>query len=333
MYFCSKPEGNPQRPPGTRRRRPKAAKKNGGGGVTTDTEEPRRANNNKNAVARTKRNADERAKYDLLQHLKDIALVSRLLFADGYTHVHMSTTFSLLLQTVNVLPWELRQAEDALIALLLAITLATEDNDNRAMIARGGAKGSHLEEHFPRLHAKLEDGSTLWSELQKGRFKGVDLEMAFKGDDGADDQYALDEWLDVMVDEAHDFTKALHHYFMVMRCVKCKGAPRQGEKGGGHQAAAAGGLEARKKVVETAGQVFDLRKLCVEPCELLNRVEALRSLHAAATDSGVEWPSLPILELQLAGARGCARAWSRPPSATHTRKSGATRRAPSSPAR
>jgi hypothetical protein len=61
---------------------------------------------------------------------------------------------------------------------------------------------------------------------------------------------------------------------------------------------AAGGSEARK-LVKTAGEVFDLRKLCVEPCALTQRVEALGILHAAATGSGVVWPALQILVLQL----------------------------------
>ena len=198
---------------------------------------------------------------------------------------------------MNVLPWELRYAEDALIALLAAIYLATTDNTDGAMAARGGASGSLLAEHFPRLMRVQEDGSSLWSELQEGRFKGIDLEMAWKCDDDAEGRYTLAQWLLVMVDEPHDFAKALHH-FMVMRFVQCKGAPRQGEAGGGFQAVAAGGIEARR-LVETAGKAFDLRKLCVEPCVLSERMEALGALHAVATDSGVEWPPLPNLLVQL----------------------------------
>jgi hypothetical protein len=100
-------------------------------------------------------------------------------------------------------------------------------------------------------------------------------------------------------------------HFLSIRFVDCKGAPRQGEWGG-QKHNAVGGLEARK-LVETMGKCFDLRKLCEEPCPLIERKEALSFIHAAAARSmGMELPALQLLQEQLevlrarlvTGARG-----------------------------
>jgi hypothetical protein len=80
------------------------------------------------------------------------------------------------LSKLKPIPVEDCEGNDALIALLKDIYEATDNRLNAAMKVRSGARGSLLEKHFPKLHAKAEDGSSLWSELQKGNFKGVYLE-------------------------------------------------------------------------------------------------------------------------------------------------------------
>lgn len=90
--------------------------------------------------------------------------------------------------------------------------------------------------------------------------------------------------------------QALLH-FLETRFVKNKGAPRQGEQGGG-QYVAAGGKEARN-LVEEMGACLDLRALCQVPCALEDRVEALRSIHTKAAESGARPPPLETLEEEL----------------------------------
>ena len=90
--------------------------------------------------------------------------------------------------------------------------------------------------------------------------------------------------------------QALVH-FMRTRFVEGKGAPRQGESGG-HQAVTVGHKEART-LLEKMGACFDLRALCVEPCSLTDRVDALRFVHAAAVAAGAEPAPLATLEPEL----------------------------------
>ena len=120
-----------------------------------------------------------------------------------------------------------------------------------------------------------------------------------ESDEGGDERprFTLAKFEGWFIDEAHDFVKALHH-FLVIRLVQCKGVPRQGEKGGGHQYVAEGGKEARQ-LIETMGRCFDLRKLCMNAVPTTDNIEALRAIHAAATGSGVVMPLLTTLELQL----------------------------------
>lgn len=82
----------------------------------------------------------------------------------------------------------------------------------------------------------------------------------------------------------------------------CKGAPRQGESGG-YQYDAVGGKDAFG-LVDTMSKCLDLRKLCIEPCPLVNRMDALRVLHEAASESGADPPSLDRLSEQLEKIRG-----------------------------
>ena len=211
-----------------------------------------------------------------------------LVLRDIFQHI---SKFSLFAQTVNVLPWELRDAEDALLASLKEIYRAADASD--------GATGSLLQQYFPLLYA---DGT--WDGLQQGRFKGIDSNLPWVGDDEGTpkepgERYSLDQFPSLLIDEVHDFVKALHH-FMVIRSVDCKGAPRQsqGDSRGGHQFDVPGGKEARA-LVELMGDCLDLRKLCVEPCPLVGREGALRDIYAAATGAGVDLAPLTVLTAQL----------------------------------
>jgi hypothetical protein len=81
---------------------------------------------------------------------------------------------------------------------------------------------------------------------------------------------------------------------------------------GGFQYTAKGGTEARS-LVQTMGKCFDLRALCSQPCPLLDRVEALRTIHSAAAKSDVELPSLETLEAQLETLRECMSSLAKQP--------------------
>ena len=187
------------------------------------------------------------------------------------------------------MPWELREAEEKLFASLQAIISAT-DNSDEAMLQRGSKKGALPERYFPQLY---EDGC--YREFLQGKFKGVDLLLPRIDDDLDQDEYPLEKVGDLLVDEVNDWSKALLH-FLKTRFVDCKGAPRQGEKGG-FQRIAAGGKEARN-LVEQAGKCFDLRGLCADPCTLPERDAALTSIRATAIESGVA--SLPEAVVLLA---------------------------------
>ena len=66
------------------------------------------ATKGKKKLPRTERNKEEAHKFDLLQKLLNMLFVGRLLvLRDIFAHV---SRFSLLCQTVNVLPWELLEA-------------------------------------------------------------------------------------------------------------------------------------------------------------------------------------------------------------------------------
>eukprot|EP00918_Siedleckia_nematoides_P070622 GHVU01154254.1.p1 GENE.GHVU01154254.1~~GHVU01154254.1.p1 ORF type:complete len:211 (+),score=29.79 GHVU01154254.1:683-1315(+) len=84
-----------------------------------------------------------------------------------------------------------------------------------------------------------------------------------------------------------------------MRFEDCKGAARQ-KKGAapGPQFFDSDGQEARQ-LVELMSKVFDLRKLCVDPCPLTERHSALDRIHALASASGTSMPALSVLRLQL----------------------------------
>ena len=245
---------------------------------------PAGATTGKKRQPRTQRSAEERAKHALLMQLRDAAFVGRVLvMRDILSHV---SKFSLFAQTVNVLPWELREAEEALIDMLLAIHEAAAAENEPTL----------PEQYFPLLH---KDGC--WDELKRGYFKGVKLELPFVSDDrGTSDKpgkrYTLAQFPGVMIDEVADFCKALWHFFDI-RFRQCRGVPRQGDNGG-FQYITAGGLEGRA-LIATAGECFDLRKMCEEPCGLARRVEALRTIHAAAAASGVVLAPLEVLEAQL----------------------------------
>ena len=280
---------------------------------------PAGATKGKGNKLREKLNADEKAKLALLHQLKDIMFVGRLLFLhDLFQHVRK---FSLMAQTVNVLPWELREEEDRLLAMLKSIYEAAdaseEAEESRRTLGSGplGADGAAngvadgaallLPKFFPGLYA-----NNTWAELKLGRYKGITLVLPLdetdeESDEGADERprFTLAKFEGWFIDEAHDFVKALHH-FLVIRLVQCKGVPRQGEKGGGHQYVAEGGKEARQ-LIETMGRCFDLRKLCMNALPTTDNIEALRVIHAAATDSGVVMPPLSTLELQLGQVTDC----------------------------
>ena len=254
---------------------------------------PEGATKGRSKVPRTERNVEERAKLSLLNKLTDMMFVGRLLILrDLFQHI---SKFSLFAQTVNVLPWELRDAEDELLAMLKEIYMAADASKEE----EGHPPATLLPQYFPLLYA-----GGVWDELKRGCFKGVPLNLPWVGDDEGSPQepgkqYTLEQFPTLLIDEAHDFVKALCHFF-VIRFVDCKGAPRQsqGERRGGHQFEVPGAKEARR-LVEAMRDCFDLRKLCLEPCPLIRREEALGDIYSAAIESGVKLSPLPDLVSQL----------------------------------
>ena len=204
---------------------------------------------------------------------------------------------------MNVLPWELREAEDKLLAMLEEIRDTANPKDEKPPSSRLLPRG------FPLLlrpaSGRSSPTATLWDDLQRGTYKGVELQLPWVGDDEGTSQnpgerYSLKQFPALLMDELFDFTKALASFWRI-RFGDCMGAPRQTTSSnvrGGSQRIISGGLEARK-LVEKMGACFDLRKLAVEPCTLTGRVEALHAVHAAASAGGVVLPPLSVLEAQL----------------------------------
>ena len=154
-----------------------------------------------------------------------------------------------------MLPWELQEAEEALIAYI-------EETAEQA-----GASSPMLQaDDFPSFYANFES-------LRQLTFNGVELNLPLKSDaDGeGGERYSVDEYLGtawgagdaVIKDEVADFffCKALAH-FLDSRYRKNKGAPRQGGAAAGHQTPDSAGVAA-SKLVTAMGKVFDLRKLVV----------------------------------------------------------------------
>ena len=92
-------------------------------------------------MQRTERNSDEKAKLQLLDDLTDMLFIGRLLILkEIFKHV---SAFSLLCQTVNILSWELREAEDKLLAAI-----------DKACKEASGEDGTLCAEVRIRLHAR-----------------------------------------------------------------------------------------------------------------------------------------------------------------------------------
>ena len=260
---------------------------------------PAGATKGKSKKPRETRNAEEKAKLLMFHKLKDMMFIGRLLILQDILQLFM--TFSLMTQKVNVLPWELREAEDELMSQLKIMfetaDASPEAEDRRRSAGEDGA-ASLLPKYFPLLYK-----DDVWSEFTQGRYKGVELTLPFLSEEGEQEEAGGEEsrmtpaacarWL---IDEGHDFIRAAH-CFMRIRFIDSKGAPRQGENSSGHQYEAVGGKEARQ-LIATMGKCFDLRKLCAQPHSSAENVTALGAIHAAAIDSEVDMPSLPTLEGQ-----------------------------------
>ena len=196
---------------------------------------------------------------------------------------------------MNVLPWELQEAEEALTVKIEQIA------------GRAGASSPVLHaEDFPSFNANFES-------LRQLSFNGVKLNPPLKSEaDGEDsERYSLDEYLGtawgagdaVIKDEVADFCKALAH-FLDSRYRKNKGAPQQGGAAAGHQTLDLAGVAA-SKLVTSMGKVFDLRKLVV-PLDSASESAAdaaLATIHAHALESGTKLAALDVLAPQLVELR------------------------------
>jgi hypothetical protein len=81
--------------------------------------------------------------------------------------------------------------------------------------------------------------------------------------------------------------------------VECRGAPRQGGVCLGWQYDDTCGKAAARRLVGLMSECLDLRKLCMSPCPLSRRDDAVRELHAIATRCGVELPPVATLVSEL----------------------------------
>ena len=265
---------------------------------------PPGAKQGKGKKLRTKLNAEERAKLELYNLLRNRSFVGRLLLLRDV--LSWVSEFSLAAQTVNILPWELREKEMALyerLGVILEEARHDPDNDGEFLSA---ANFPYL---FSPADAALPNGPTVYDEFKAGRFAGVTLVPAFVDDDDSEHEYTLAEQAKLLVDEVGDYCDALHH-FMKLRSIDGCSAPRQGENGG-HVATIPGAKEAYH-LIEECGRCFDLRGLCQDPCPLVDRDAALTRILACAAGTGVVFdvqggrPSLhqqlETLRLRLMGA-------------------------------
>jgi hypothetical protein len=232
---------------------------------------------------RTTRLVDEEGYHAIHCSMRDAAFVGRLLMLREVLTFGME--LSLVAQTVNVLPWELREKQLALVERFkrMSLDLCRTEKDERPQLLR--------KEDCPLLFgpadADLPTGPTVWDEFESGRFAGIDLEMPWGFDDQTiegSEQYTLEQLPGLFKDELGDLVRALHH-FLDLRWLKCKCPPRQGENCGPGMAVIHGHADAYK-LIDTAGRCFDLRKLCtsVEPG---GEAQALETILALAADSGI----------------------------------------------
>eukprot|EP00918_Siedleckia_nematoides_P007170 GHVU01015589.1.p1 GENE.GHVU01015589.1~~GHVU01015589.1.p1 ORF type:complete len:295 (-),score=37.04 GHVU01015589.1:328-1212(-) len=124
----------------------------------------------------------------------------------------------------------------------------------------------------------------------------VKLEGDKDGDASEGERHLTREVVALVRDEVNDFATTTLH-FAKMRFVDCLCAPRRG-KHPGFQFYDADGKTSRE-LITVAGECFDLRKLCSDPCPLDNKEEALQTIHAAAARGGVDVPDLETLQAQL----------------------------------
>jgi hypothetical protein len=174
--------------------------------------------------------------------------------------------FSLAAQTVNTLPWELREKELALYHRLESIVQPT----SRTCSAP------------PILSCRTVQPFTMSSRLAASR--AWSCCHLIVDDDPTEHEYTLAEQTKLLIDEAGDYADAAHN-FMDLRVVQGKAAPRQGENGG--FIATVSGAAQAYRLIEELGKCFDLRGLCVEPCVLAEREPALKRVLAWAARTGV----------------------------------------------
>ena len=237
----------------------------------------------KNKKPRTTRLVEEASYHATYCSMRDGAFVGRLLMLRDVLTFGME--LSLMAQTVNVLPWELREMQLQLTDRLgrMASDLYRAEKDKRPPVLR--------EDDWPLLFSpaspSFPDGPTVWDEVTTGSFDGIELEMPWGFDDRTiegSEEYTLEQLPDLFKDEAADLVRALHH-FLELRFVKCKCPPRQGEKSGPSMAVISGHKESYG-LIEAAGRCFDLRRLCMSS-EPGGEAAALEEILAAADEGGV----------------------------------------------
>lgn len=159
------------------------------------------ATKGKGKKPRTVRNAEEEAQLELLNEVKDMLFVGRMLgLRDIFQH---TSSFSLFAQTVNVLPWELQERGVGLVNTLRSIYMAAEGTKDKA--------GELPAAYFPLLH---KDGT--WQEVAKGRYQGIELVLPWVDDEDDENLETLkpEEVVKQLIKEAADFCKVSTQIFI-----------------------------------------------------------------------------------------------------------------------
>ena len=212
---------------------------------------------------------------------------------------------SLDAQEVNSLPWELNDKVAATIQRLSDMGDATRVMGVSGLkkwpsLQPGATPGSCPAELFPLLHAAEPGKESAYTQLRRGEFNGMKLNLSHRDSDLLADPESDDpsDWLSleqswcVAVDQLHDLLSAITH-FAKLEFEDFVSAPRQGEHGG-HQR---DDVHARSTatLIRYAGQVFDLRSEAPASA----RKEALCLLHGTAIRAGLSLAPVAVYYRQL----------------------------------